>query len=78
MRVQILKCNAAYGDYDSNKLGQKGTQVSPYESLIKKLLFYLKNNLTLLCSATSQDSNAENKREVAIPPKTRPNIKTLY
>lgn len=32
----------------------------------------------LKCSAKCQDSNAEKSREVAIPPKTRPNIKTLY
>lgn len=32
---------------------------------------------TLLCSATSQDSNAEFKRDVAIPLKIRPSSSTL-
>lgn len=35
-------------------------------------------NITLKCSATSQDSNDENRSDVAMPPKTRPNISTLY
>jgi hypothetical protein len=33
---------------------------------------------TLKCSATSQDSKAEKRRDVAMPPKMRPSISTLY
>uniref|UniRef100_A0A0D3FCY7 Uncharacterized protein n=1 Tax=Oryza barthii TaxID=65489 RepID=A0A0D3FCY7_9ORYZ len=33
---------------------------------------------TLLCSATSHDSNAEKSSEVAIPPSTRPIMRILY
>jgi hypothetical protein len=29
------------------------------------------------CSATSQDSKAEKRREVAMPPKKRPSIRTF-
>ena len=32
--------------------------------------------LTLKCSATSQDSKAEKRREVEIPPRTRPIMST--